>query len=206
MRTAERGVEYWLYITFDKGDRWWDNEGRLQTLRSAVENDVVAKLRQKGVNCRFVFLRYTNFMRKPGPAFNFMMGSAYKDGADYLYRINDDTEFKDQWAKIAIKALKKRNPQNIGVVGPICKQGSASILNLQAASFSTCALAFLAFVLSCLTLHCLNSPVPTLSYLVLRYIEGNQNILTHDMVHRQHLEIFSMYYPPVFTDWWCVLL
>ena len=32
--------------------------------------------------------------------------------------------------------------------------------------------------------------------------DGNMKILTHDFVHRTHLEIFEHYYPPVFSDWW----
>lgn len=32
--------------------------------------------------------------------------------------------------------------------------------------------------------------------------EGNTGILTHDMVHRSHLEIYPYYYPPVFENWW----
>lgn len=34
---------------------------------------------------------------------------------------------------------------------------------------------------------------------------GTDNrILTHDFVHRTHMEVFEMkYYPPEFTDWWC---
>ncbi len=33
--------------------------------------------------------------------------------------------------------------------------------------------------------------------------QGNQKILTHDFVHRVHMEIFEMnYYPPELTDWW----
>ncbi|XP_053384546.1 uncharacterized protein LOC123535611 [Mercenaria mercenaria] len=32
--------------------------------------------------------------------------------------------------------------------------------------------------------------------------EGNTHILTHDMVHRTHLEIFDFYYPPYFDNWW----
>lgn len=33
--------------------------------------------------------------------------------------------------------------------------------------------------------------------------QGNQKILTHDFVHRIHMEIFEMnYYPPQLTDWW----
>ena len=32
--------------------------------------------------------------------------------------------------------------------------------------------------------------------------EGNANIMTHDLVHRTHLQIFETYYPPIFSDWW----
>ena len=32
--------------------------------------------------------------------------------------------------------------------------------------------------------------------------QGNTGILTHDMVHRTHLEIFEFYYPPYFDNWW----
>ena len=32
--------------------------------------------------------------------------------------------------------------------------------------------------------------------------EGNTRILTHDLVHRTHLDIFEHYYPPIFSDWW----
>ena len=31
--------------------------------------------------------------------------------------------------------------------------------------------------------------------------EGNTAILTHDFVHRSHVDIFGFYYPRVFTDW-----
>lgn len=32
--------------------------------------------------------------------------------------------------------------------------------------------------------------------------EGNNAILTHDFVHRSHLDIFPTHYPPELTDWW----
>jgi hypothetical protein len=31
---------------------------------------------------------------------------------------------------------------------------------------------------------------------------GNERILTHDFVHRTHVEVFGFYYPRVFTDWY----
>ena len=31
--------------------------------------------------------------------------------------------------------------------------------------------------------------------------DGNTAIMTHDFVHRTHVDIFGFYYPRVFTDW-----
>ena len=31
--------------------------------------------------------------------------------------------------------------------------------------------------------------------------DGNIAIMTHDFVHRTHIDIFGFYYPRVFTDW-----
>ena len=57
------------------------------------------------------------------------------------------------WAISFVNSMKSLEKQ-IGVVGPLCKQ-------------------------------------------------GNIFILTHDFVHRTHLDIFEMnYYPPDLTDWW----
>ena len=82
-----------------------------------------------------------------------MMAAAAEDGADYLYRVNDDTEFVGTgWAAQAVGALRANTPPNLGVVGPVCN-------------------------------------------------EGNTRILTHDLVHRTHLQIFEHYYPPIFSDW-----
>jgi len=31
-------------------------------------------------------------LRKPGPVFNFVSAAAFMDGADYVFRVNDDTQ------------------------------------------------------------------------------------------------------------------
>ena len=156
VRTAERGFEYWLYISFDQGDPFFagtpDGPAR-QAVAAWVDQSVVAALKLRGITARFVTLGFKNPMRKPGPVMNFMMKAAFVDGADFLYRINDDTEFVDAFASSAVATLRGFTPALLGVVGPICAEGKTSIL-------------------------------------------------THDFVHRTHLEIFPTYYPPVFTDWW----
>ena len=142
------------YVLFDEGDRFYDSPAREEEVRAWLGTHLVSPLAEAGVPIQFTLLRYKNELRKPGPAFNYMMASAYEDGADYLYRINDDTQFVGHgWAETAIATLRSYSPPNLGVVGPICDQ-------------------------------------------------GNTKILTHDMVHRTHMQIFAHYYPPVFTDWW----
>lgn len=86
--------------------------------------------------------------------FNPMMRAAYNDGAEYMVRINDDSEFiTSDWVSKAIAKLESYEPPNLGMVGPNC-------------------------------------------------LEGNTAIMTHDMVHRTHLDIFEYYYPDVFSAWW----
>ena len=82
-----------------------------------------------------------------------MARAAYAAGANYFYRINDDTELIKHWPRAFVNSLESLSSP-FGVVGPFCDQ-------------------------------------------------GNKMILTHDFVHRTHMEIFEMnYYPPELTDWW----
>ena len=50
-------------------------------------------------------MEFTNVLHKPGPIFNFLAAAAFADGADYVYRVNDDTEFRDPWAVRFVAAL-----------------------------------------------------------------------------------------------------
>ena len=56
-----------------------------------------------------------------------MARGAYEGGADYMYRVNDDTEFLHHWPAIFVGALNSI-PSRIGVVGPTCTQGNTEIL------------------------------------------------------------------------------
>ena len=151
---AEPSFEFWLYVLYDAGDAFFDSPSREAEVRVWISAELVAPLAAGGITLKFALLRFDNVLRKPGPAFNFMMAAAAADGADYLYRVNDDTEFVGAgWAAQAVGALRALSPPNVGVVGPICH-------------------------------------------------EGNARILTHDFVHRTHLQIFEFYYPPIFSDWW----
>ena len=131
----ETKYNYMIYVGIDKGDF-------LETFKEYLET--------KFDKMKVVVASGGSFTK----TVNAIAREAYKDGMDYLVRINDDTTFEtDKWTSQGIQTLQKFSPVNIGVVGPTCK-------------------------------------------------EGNTAILTHDMVHRTHLEIFDFYYPPYFDNWW----
>ena len=94
-------LEYCVYITYDEGDAFYDNEAREAEMDSWVQDKMVRPLAAKGIALRFARLRWTGPTGKPGPVFNFMMAAAFEDGADYLYRVNDDTQFElPGWAQV----------------------------------------------------------------------------------------------------------
>ena len=65
----------------------------------------------------------------PAWAQNDAIMAAYLDGADYMYRINDDTLLLTPgWTEKFIAALLSFDPPNIGVVGPNHQGGNTKIL------------------------------------------------------------------------------
>ena len=54
---------------------------------------------------------------------------AYKDGVEYMVRVNDDTEFiTKNWTSLGIKTLSNFDPANVGVVGPTFRQGNTLVM------------------------------------------------------------------------------
>ena len=136
----KKEIEKWdvrLYLGIDHDDKFW-----LEHHKKLVKPEWLTM--------------HWGFYKSPQQKvpFNQMMQHAYNDGAEYMVRINDDTEFLTTgWITYGVNALQTFYPPNVGVVGPTCHQ-------------------------------------------------GNTEIMTHDMVHRTHLDIFENYYPTVFSAWW----
>jgi len=129
-----------VILAFDKGDLFWEQRANREA--------VIA-----GENIPISFVSVLKERDNHIP-FNELAAVAYSYGADYLVRVNDDTEFVSRsWISHSVRTLSYLSPPLLGVVGPVCDK----------------------------------SP---------------PNILTHDMVHSTHLEIFSTYYPNEFDNWW----
>jgi hypothetical protein len=74
-------------------------------------------LQKNGILIHLEPVKVVNHLKKPGPVFIDMARRAYSLGADYLYRVNDDTEFKGHWPKLYVHGLQALGPP-YGVIGP----------------------------------------------------------------------------------------
>ena len=120
------GFEYWLYLLYDDGDVFLDRDDTRATIRRWFEQHFIEPLHQRRIPSRLVLTGYDNVMKKPGPAFNFLTHLAFVDGADWLYRINDDSLFTTPFASAFVHAMKQLGPP-YGVVGPVCLEGVQGI-------------------------------------------------------------------------------
>jgi hypothetical protein len=113
--------------------------------------------------------------------FNELAQEALDDGAEVFVRVNDDTEFLTSgWITLGVTALRQ-TALGAGVVGPdVVETASKYSLAARESSSRT------------------NSPQGQAA-------PGNGEgvvILTHDMVTKTHLDIFTTYYPVRFDAWY----
>eukprot|EP00040_Diaphanoeca_grandis_P003715 m.25658 g.25658 ORF g.25658 m.25658 type:complete len:442 (+) comp15113_c0_seq1:241-1566(+) len=100
-----------VYAGFDVGDAYWD---------PLVKPSRILSFDVKFVKCECKSMVCNT---------NCIMRQAHTDGADYVFRGNDDTEFKGRdWITPFVQQLSQFDPPNVGVVGPSCKQGNTEIM------------------------------------------------------------------------------
>ncbi|CAE7609811.1 unnamed protein product [Symbiodinium microadriaticum] len=147
------GFQYMFVLGYDVGDKFYDSKAGLSKTKTWFDDNVAVPLKEKNIFIKLRTVRVDNKLRKPGPVFLEIARFAYDKGAQFLYRVNDDTEFRGRWPRLYANALLSLGPP-YGAVGP----------------------------------HSIGS---------------NNRILTHDFVHRMHMEVFDMkYYPVELPDWW----
>jgi len=139
VRTLECGFRYVVMIGFDQGDLLFDSPHTKAKVSAWLEKHFVADAASRGIDASFRLLAVANDLKKPGPVFNAMARAVVDtDGldqgrdqvAEYIYRVNDDTEFATLlWTSKFVAALGAMGPPaNVGVVGPSCPQGNRAIL------------------------------------------------------------------------------
>ncbi|KAJ8599645.1 hypothetical protein CTAYLR_005387 [Chrysophaeum taylorii] len=118
-KSVDCEFSYVVVVGYDVGDAWWDTGGGAAEATAWFE-------RNAPKNARLEFARVHNKIKKPGPVFSAITQKAFELGAEYIYRVNDDTELETPWATAFVAALETLD--NVGVVGPACKQGNRKIL------------------------------------------------------------------------------
>ena len=128
IRTIDCGFRYEYVLGYDAGDPFFDSTEGIATVDKWFMENIVKPMGKNGVMILpLKKVRVNNSVKKPGPVFLEMARAAYEGGADYMYRVNDDTELIDKWPNAFVKALHSI-PGQVGVVGPTCTQGNVGIL------------------------------------------------------------------------------
>lgn len=83
---------------------------------------------QSNIDVDLVLVKVDNTLQKPCPVFNEIAHVAYLRGAEFFYRVNDDSEFLQPWTYHFVRALLGMGPP-YGVVGPSSAQNNVRILN-----------------------------------------------------------------------------
>jgi hypothetical protein len=133
-----------FYLAFDHNDKIYESAA----WRSTISKDFKRKLAQENAKrwhpeghilgetidastlVATLHFVHCDFSGKPSWAHNDAIMAAYKEGADYAYRTNDDTAFPTvgDWTDRFIIDLRGRDIPNLGVVGPMCHVGPTWIL------------------------------------------------------------------------------
>ena len=150
--SVDCGFRYVFVMGYDEGDPYHDTDEGQSRTRSWFDKHITSVMASNNIAIDFTSVKFRNTLKKPGPIFIAMGRKAYEYGADFFYRVNDDTELIGRWPAKFTETILSLGPP-YGVIGPFC--------------------------------------------------DVNKRILTHDFVHRIHMDIMGMnYYPPALVDWW----
>ena len=118
--TAECGFRYGVFLGYDVGDKYWDNDVTQKNMQTWFEDNVASSLRDLNIEIKLHLVSLVNTIKKPGPVFTAVTRAAYAAGAQFFYRVNDDSEFKSRtWSSaFTTKLLSLGKPY--GVIGPLC--------------------------------------------------------------------------------------
>lgn len=105
--SKQRLVRYRFYLGHDHNDPLFTNKRAIAVFKKVFYSETarLCKPRSVYVSLRFIVCRHTG---RPAWAQNDAMLDAYLDGAEYFYRINDDTRMvTGNWTDMFINTLNR---------------------------------------------------------------------------------------------------
>lgn len=117
---------YRFYLGYDDNDKFFNNKTLSEKFMEIFNNKILELCSLNRITLR---LLRCNHHGRPAWAQNDVMITAYLDGADYFYRVNDDTILlTTHWTEKFIERLHQFHPPLVGVVGPHHSGGNTAIL------------------------------------------------------------------------------
>lgn len=109
-----------LILGYDDDDRYWHQDSNHHLSPKTINGERIYT-NQEPIPISYVSIRKDPSGDRPNRIpFNELSRVAYDNGATYIVRINDDTQFSSRgWITQATNTLKSFSPPNIGVVGPV---------------------------------------------------------------------------------------
>ncbi|CAF1498594.1 unnamed protein product, partial [Adineta steineri] len=106
LATIESDYDYRLYIGYDYGDMWYDNDTNWDKLLSFITTRITDSSHLRlNVSVRPILL--FGVEQRITPIWNTLATAAYKDMCDYFYPANDDILIRTKgWTSAAIRTLK----------------------------------------------------------------------------------------------------
>lgn len=88
------GFQYVVVLGFDDSDNFFNSTRGNSMMTHWFDQNVRSIMEKRGMNVKLKLVCVQNKVMKPGPVFLEMARVAHAMGADYMYRVNDDTEVK----------------------------------------------------------------------------------------------------------------
>jgi len=118
---------YHFYLAYDATDQYFSQTYNRKAFQT--EFDEVMKQHCLLTTASVLHLLECAYNGRPAWAQNDAMIAAYLNGADYFYRVNDDTVLSTaKWSSAFTSILNSYQPRNVGVVGPTHDVGNLKIL------------------------------------------------------------------------------
>ena len=122
-----RQYVYHFYLAYDATDRYFSRAHNRKSFQTEF-HEVIKQHCLLDTDC-ILHLLECPYSGRPAWAQNDAMIAAYMNGADYFYRLNDDTVLStDNWLSAFTTVLSRYQPRNVGVVGPTHDFGNLEIL------------------------------------------------------------------------------
>ena len=84
------------------------NSQGMAEVNAWFKSNIQSPMHRNGITVTLRLVKVNNTLKKPGPVFLEMARAAYSAGADYFYRINDDTELMVNWPAKFVAGMQVR--------------------------------------------------------------------------------------------------